>query len=46
MAQLQSTDKEAVLRAVKALNQVKQQMQDKVAPALQVNIGFSDADGD
>ena len=46
MAQLQSTDKDAVLQAVKALNQVKQQMQDKVAPALQVNIGFSDADGD
>ncbi|MEG1768329.1 MAG: imelysin family protein [Comamonas sp.] len=46
MAQLASTDKDAVLQAVKALNQVKQQMQDKVAPALQVNIGFSDADGD
>jgi len=46
MAQLATPDKEAVLQAVKALNQVKQQMQDKVAPALQVNIGFSDADGD
>jgi predicted lipoprotein len=46
MAQLASTDKDAVLQAVKALNQVKQQMQDKIAPALKVNIGFSDADGD
>jgi len=46
MAELASTDKDAVLKAVKALSQVKQQMQDKVAPALQVNIGFSDADGD
>ncbi|MCD2511786.1 imelysin family protein [Comamonas endophytica] len=46
MAQLASTDSEAVLKAVRALNQVKQQMQDQVAPALEVNIGFSDADGD
>jgi predicted lipoprotein len=32
--------------AVKALDVVKQYMQDTVAPALQVTLGFSDADGD
>ncbi|WP_159913429.1 imelysin family protein [Pantoea sp. 18069] len=46
MAQLNSTDGDAVLQAVRALSGVKQQMQDKIAPALQVHIGFSDADGD
>lgn len=46
IGQLASTDKAAVLQAVKALNQVKQLMQDEVAPALEINIGFSDADGD
>ena len=32
--------------AVKALDAVKQYMQDTVAPGLKVNLGFSDADGD
>ncbi|MDO4682869.1 MAG: imelysin family protein [Lautropia sp.] len=33
-------------RAVSALDRVKWLMQDKVAPALSVTLGFSDADGD
>ena len=46
MNQLFSTDGDAVLQAVRSLSSVKQLMQDKVAPALEINIGFSDADGD
>lgn len=46
MTQLPSTHADAVLQAVRALSAVRQLMQDKVAPALEINIGFSDADGD
>jgi hypothetical protein len=32
--------------AVKALDAVKQFMQERLAPSLEVTLGFSDADGD
>ena len=36
----------AMQKAVAALDAVKQYMQETVAPALKVTLGFSDADGD
>ena len=43
---LQHQDAEARQRALKALASLQQQIQNTVAPALQISIGFSDSDGD
>lgn len=46
MQDLQPTDLDSVLPATKALSQLKHLVENDVALALDVSIGFSDADGD
>lgn len=46
LRQLQTTDLASVQRATQPLAQLKRLMEAEVAPALEINIGFSDADGD
>lgn len=46
MQGLQTNDASRVLEAGRELAALKQLMEDRVAPALDVRIGFSDADGD
>lgn len=46
MADARGDDPTGVLAAARELSALKHQVEDKVAPALDVRIGFSDADGD
>jgi uncharacterized protein len=46
MAGLGSNESKSVLTAARELSTLKRFVEDKVAPALDVHIGFSDADGD
>lgn len=46
MTGLDTSDSERILVAARALADLKRLMEDHVAPALGVSIGFSDADGD
>jgi len=39
-------DTRAIQQAIQGLEQMQQRVQDQVAPALQISIGFSDSDGD
>ena len=43
---LEPAQRERVLAAAAALGALKRLVEDEVAPALNVSIGFSDADGD
>lgn len=46
MAQIQTIDMSSVQPAIQAMSQLKHLVESEVAPALDVTIGFSDADGD
>jgi predicted lipoprotein len=46
MQGMRAADQSRMLDAARELAALKRLVEDKVAPALGVNIGFSDADGD